>query len=272
MANSSGAKWKQNLGRMNHSRLLPFLRALRSTFSAGNWKGIFRTDTPKQYNLMFSQERGKLPYGLRLQQRKILMDFVYSWEAMNSQSVDSEVCMSVFSFAFELSLSSFTSSLSPGLSLDPDLGSAVQERHGDQQSAMKMIKGLELLWGEEAEMSQRDKYLTGGSREDRARLLSVVLSDRTRSKEQKSKHKKFHLNITKIFSFAVRMAKLLKRLHREAVESPSWEIPTLALSNCFSWCCSEWGVDWMIPRDAFQPQSLYDPVGASSSTTNYGAN
>lgn len=43
---------------------------------------------------MLSQGRGKLPYGLRLQKRKILMDFVYSWEAMNSQSVDSEVFMS----------------------------------------------------------------------------------------------------------------------------------------------------------------------------------
>lgn len=127
------------------------------------------------------------------------MNFVYSWEAMNSQLVDSEVCLSLFSFAFELSLSSFTFLLSPGLSLDPDLGSAVQERHGDQQSAMKMIKGFELLWDEEAEMSQRDKYLTGGSREYWARLFSVVLSDTTRSKEQKSKHRKFHLNITKFF-------------------------------------------------------------------------
>lgn len=40
------------------------------------------------------------------------MDFVYSWEAMNSQSVDSEVCMCtsriskiVFPFAFALAFS-----------------------------------------------------------------------------------------------------------------------------------------------------------------------
>lgn len=63
---------------------------------------------------------------------------------------------------------------------------------------MKMIKGLEHLSHEETDMTEKYKYLTGGSK-DRARLFSVVPSDRTRSKEQKSKHRKFHLNITIFF-------------------------------------------------------------------------
>lgn len=120
-----------------------------------------------------------------------------------------------------------------------------------------MIKGLELLSHEEAEMTGKDKYLVGGSKEDRDRHLSAVPSDRTRSKEQKLKYRKFHLNIA-IFFCCEDSQPLEQVTQRGCGVSILGDIqdPTLALSNCSSWCCSEWGLDWMLPRDAFQPQSL----------------
>ena len=48
-------------------------------------------------------------------------------------------------------------------------------------------------------MTGRDKHLIEGSKEDRARLFSVVPSDRTRCKGRKLKDVKFHLSGTKIF-------------------------------------------------------------------------
>jgi len=67
------------------------------------------------------------------------------------------------------------------------------------------------------------KYLQGGCQEDRARLFSVVPSDRTRGNGHKLKQRKLQLNRRKNF-FTLRVTEPWPRLPREAVESPSLEI------------------------------------------------
>jgi len=72
-----------------------------------------------------------------------------------------------------------------------------------------------------------------GSREDRARLFSVVLSGRTRGNGHKSKYMSFHLH-TRIDFFTVSMVKHCNMLPREAVES----------LNPWSFSKSDWSQSW----------------------------
>lgn len=75
------------------------------------------------------------------------------------------------------------------------------------------------------------KHLKGGCHLDRARLFSVVPSDRTRSNGYKLQLKKFHLNVMKNF-FTLRMTEHGNRLPREVLESPSLETSHLATFLC----------------------------------------
>ena len=66
------------------------------------------------------------------------------------------------------------------------------------------------------------RYVRCGRQRDKARLFSVVHSNRTRGNGDKLKHGKFHTNVHKNF-FMIRVTEHWNRLPREVVESPSLE-------------------------------------------------
>jgi len=67
------------------------------------------------------------------------------------------------------------------------------------------------------------KYLKGGCKEGRARLLSLVFRGGTRGNRHKLKHWRFPLNLGKRF-FTVKVTKNWHRFPREVVESASLKI------------------------------------------------
>jgi len=68
------------------------------------------------------------------------------------------------------------------------------------------------------------KYLKGKCVKNRARLFSVVPSDRTRGSEHKLKHRRFSLKIREHF-FTVKVTDQWHRLPNMVVDLPPWRYP-----------------------------------------------
>ena len=84
-----------------------------------------------------------------------------------------------------------------------------------------------------------------------ASLVSVVCGDRTRENGHILEYRKFHTNMQRNF-FTVRVTRVMehwKRLPREVVDSPSWEIfktclDTYLCNPLLGACFAGWGWTW----------------------------
>jgi len=88
-------------------------------------------------------------------------------------------------------------------------------------SCEERLRELGLFSLEKAD-SESSKYLQGGHQEERAKLFSVVPSDRTRGNGHKLKQRKFRLNMRKNF-LTLRVTEHWNRLPRGVGKSPSLE-------------------------------------------------
>ena len=135
----------------------------------------------------------------------------------------------------------------PHCKRDPSILQSVQQR------ATRMMKGLEHLCYEEGLEKRRlgrissmsIKYQKGGSKEDRARLLSVVPSARTRGSRHKLEHGRFHLNIQKhfcaVYGVLHRMTRGCVVFSTEIFKSHlMWSWALCSVSPCLSRGWSRW--------------------------------
>ena len=130
-----------------------------------------------------------------------------------------------------------------------------------------MIRGLEHLYYEErlskpglfslekkrlrGDLINVYKYLKRGRQRDMVNLFSAGCRDRTRGNGHKLEHRKFRTNMQRNF-FTVRVTRVMehwKRLPREVVDSPSWEIfktclDTYLCNPLLGACFAGWGWTW----------------------------
>lgn len=115
------------------------------------------------------------------------------------------------------------------------------------------------------------KYLQGRCKEGRARLCSVMPSDRAGGNKHKLKHGKFSLNIRTPFhcvgDWALTGFPVVVSLHPWRYSKATWTQSQVCSSGCP--CCSR-GIGQMTPRGPFHPQSQQSCDSLASSEAQWG--